>query len=86
LYSREFPADGSGLQEFNEVLATLKKRKRAHRFIAPKFVSEGTMLYEANPGLGAAVKALSPSSETFLASLTECNSKVRSAKRLVHFT
>jgi glyoxylase-like metal-dependent hydrolase (beta-lactamase superfamily II) len=33
LYSREFPAGGSGLQEFNDVLLTLKKRKQGQRSI-----------------------------------------------------
>jgi len=71
LYSREFPAGGSGLEEFNGVLLTLVKRKQGQRFIAPKFVGEGTMIYETNLSPRAAVKALSPSSEAVLASLVK---------------
>jgi hypothetical protein len=70
LYSREFPAGGSGLQEFNDVLLTLKKRKQGQRFIAPKFVGEDTVL---NLGPRAVVKALSPSSGAVLAALAKFN-------------
>ncbi len=71
LYSREFPAGGSGLQEFNDVLSVRKKRKAGNRFIALRFVSEGAMVHEANSGIRISVKALSPSSAAYLASLAK---------------
>jgi hypothetical protein len=68
-YSRFWPASGSGVAEFTDVIAELKSRRKTDSRVSPFFVSEGTILYQRDSSNSVFVKALSPSSETFQASV-----------------
>jgi hypothetical protein len=68
LYSRLFSAGGPGVDEMNQVISTLKKRRKPNDLVSPKFVSEGTIVYEQRVKQ-ILVKALSPSSAACLAAV-----------------
>jgi len=71
LYSGYFPSGGSGVEEMRQVFSSLRSRLRGNAFVSPEFVSAGTILYEqpANPQI--LVKALSPSSAAYFASIVK---------------
>jgi Metallo-beta-lactamase superfamily len=69
MYSKFVPASGSGVDELLKVLSVLKDRKKINSAVSPRFVSEGTVLYQRESGARVLVKALSPSSPAFLASV-----------------
>ena len=68
LYSRYFPSGGPGVDEMNQVISILKARRKANYLVAPKFVSEGTIVHEQRTNMQILVKALSPSPAAYLAS------------------
>jgi hypothetical protein len=76
-YSGYFPSGGSGVEEMRQIFSTLKSRLGGNAFISPEFASAGTILYERPANTQILVKALSPSSAAYFASI------VRFAEELI---
>ena len=70
-YARFWPASGSGVTEFTDVIAELKSRRKTNDQTSPLFVSEGTVLYQRDASNRVFVKALSPSSAAFHAAIAK---------------
>jgi hypothetical protein len=69
LYSKDLSAGGSGVQEFVEILAICKARKKLRKASPKRFVSAGTVLYQNLASPQILIKALSPSEAAFESSL-----------------
>jgi hypothetical protein len=68
-YSGYFPSGGSGVEEMRQIFSTLKSRRGGNTFVSPEFASAGTILYEQPANTQILVKALSPSSAAYFASI-----------------